>query len=69
MFLDLAHNLGPGLNKFVMMREAIACGNWVEAARRLLASKYAGQVGARATRLAGILATGEMPQDMRGDEA
>ena len=58
--VNFAFNMGiTGLLGFRKMLAAMERGAWDEAARELLDSKYAGQVGIRAERLARQLVTGE----------
>jgi lysozyme len=58
--MNLAFNLGlSGLMGFHEMLRALRESRWPDAARELLESKYAGQVGARADRLARQLETDE----------
>ena len=58
--VNFAFNMGiAGLLGFQKMLAAMERGAWDEAARELLDSKYAGQVGVRAERLARQLVTGE----------
>ena len=58
--LDLCHNIGlPRLKGFVKMLAAIARQDWETAAHELLDSRYAQQVGKRASTLAHMLRTGE----------
>ena len=53
---NMAFNLGiHGLLKFVRTLNAIERGNYDEAASHMLASKWAGQVGQRAQRLAAMM--------------
>lgn len=60
VFVDLAFNLGvPTLMKFRTMLSNAEEGNWKSAAMSLLDSKYALQVGRRATENARALETGE----------
>lgn len=59
VIVNLRYNLGlAGVRKFMRMFAAIARGDFETAADELLASKWAGQVGDRATRLARQLHTG-----------
>lgn len=52
-------NLGAaGFRKFRATHAALARGDYAAAARQMLASKWAGQVGARAERLAESMRTG-----------
>lgn len=60
VFLNLIFNMGSeGLLTFIRMLGAAQEGDWPRAAAELLDSDYAGQVGARATRLARQLETGQ----------
>lgn len=55
----MSFNMGcAGLLKFVHMLAAMQAGNWEEAADAALNSTWASQVGARATRLAEQIRTG-----------
>lgn len=57
---NMAFNLGvSGLLKFHDMLEATRTGDYAQAAAEMLDSKWAGQVGARAKRLAKQMLTGE----------
>ena len=59
VLLNLAFNMGlRGLLTFRKMLAAFEVGDWEGAAEELLDSKYAGQVGDRATRLAQQMRTG-----------
>lgn len=59
---DMAFNLGvPGLLGFRNTLQAVREGRWDDAASGMLASKWAGQVGRRAARLAGMMRTGLWP--------
>ncbi len=56
VLVNMAFNLGrKRLGGFKLMRRAIAKRNWKEAAREMLDSKWARQVGRRATRLAEVM--------------
>lgn len=47
--IDMVFNMGKGnVNKFVKMRQAISANNYDEAAKQVLKSRYAQQVGRRA---------------------
>ena len=60
VFVDLCFNLGvKRLREFTKMLDAAAAKDWPRAARELLDSKYAQQVGQRARTLAAMLETGE----------
>lgn len=53
---NMAFNLGiHGLLKFKKMLAAMQAGDWQEAAKEALASKWASQVGARANRISELL--------------
>jgi lysozyme len=57
--VEMVYNLGPrGYSYFVNTRQAIRDGNYEDAARRMLMSKWAVQVGPRAKRLAEQMRTG-----------
>jgi len=58
--VDLCFNLGlPRLRTFKNMLAALERRDWPRAARELLASRYASQVGRRAITIARMLETGE----------
>ena len=62
VLVDMAFNLGPaGLLKFGRTLSAVEQGDYETAAVEMLDSKWAGQVGQRATRLAEMMRTGEWP--------
>ena len=62
VLIDMAFNLGPaGLLKFGRTLSAVEQGDYETAAVEMLDSKWAGQVGQRATRLAEMMRTGEWP--------
>lgn len=52
VLLNMAFNLGPGLLKFKNTLRAVREMRWKDARDGMLASKWAGQVGRRASRLA-----------------
>ena len=59
VLLDMAFNLGvPSLMTFKQTLSAVKNGDYWLAAQGMLASKWARQVGARATRLATMMETG-----------
>ena len=59
---NMAYNMGvAGVLTFTDMISAIEAKDWPEAARQMLASDWAVQVGDRAKVLATIMETGEMP--------
>ena len=60
VLINMAFNLGvKGLLGFANTLAAVKDGAWANAAHRMLQSKWADQVGARATRLAEQMRTGE----------
>jgi len=60
VLIDMMFNLGmPRLKKFVNMLKAIEVGAWKSAAVEMLDSKWAEQVGNRASRLSEMMETGE----------
>ena len=57
---DMMVNMGrPTLNKFENFHAALVDGNYEQASVEMLDSRWAEQVGQRAQRLAGMMATGE----------
>ena len=59
--IDMCFNLGVnGFLNFHMMLSALESGDYVLASTEMLDSKWATQVGERASRLADIIRTGEM---------
>lgn len=59
VLIDMAFNLGiAGLLKFKNTLGHIQAGRWPEAAKGMLASRWAKQVGRRAERLATMMQTG-----------
>jgi lysozyme len=59
----MAYNLGVGeLSKFTQMWAAIRASDWATAALEMLQSSWAEQVGARATRLAEAMRTGQFQE-------
>lgn len=61
--LDLCFNLGwRGLGKFRRFLAAAELRDWPSAAQELRQSRWYGQVGDRAPRIAGMIETGEWPQ-------
>ena len=60
VLIDMMFNLGmPRLQKFVNMLKAIEARAWRSAAVEMLDSKWAEQVGNRASRLSEMMETGE----------
>ena len=56
VLVNMGFNLGvPGLLKFTRTLQAMREGRWTDAADAMLQSKWAGQVGNRATELAAII--------------
>ena len=61
VIIDMIYNMGlQGVKKFKKMRKAIKDGDWEKAADEMLDSRWAKQVGERATELAEIMKTGEL---------
>jgi lysozyme len=59
--LSMAFNMGlNGLLDFKNMLAAVETGNYPDAAKHMLESKWAGQVGNRATYLSKIMETGQL---------
>jgi lysozyme len=62
VMIDMTFNLGIyGLLGFRNTLRAIKEQRWEDAAKGMLASKWAGQVGSRAVRLADMMRTGQWP--------
>lgn len=59
VLVNMAFNLGGKLWGFKNFREALRVHDYVRAAREMLDSKWAVQVGVRASRLADMMAKGE----------
>jgi lysozyme len=58
-FANMVFNLGwPRLSQFTLMLEALASGDYDEAANQALDSRWAVQVGARAERIAELFRSG-----------
>jgi lysozyme len=59
--INMAFNLGlPTLKKFEKFRQALEDKDWEQASVEMLDSRWADQVGARATRLAKVIAEGRL---------
>jgi lysozyme len=57
--IDMAFNVGvPRLTGFKKMWAALHCGDYAEAAKEMMDSKWARQVGRRAERLSSMMETG-----------
>lgn len=56
--INMAFNLGPRLAQFALFLGAVQLGNWSIAAEQMLKSKWAAQVGVRATHLRDVILTG-----------
>ena len=64
VLVDMCLNLGEaGLTEFRQTRQAIDSGNFEGAAAEMLDSRWATQVGPRATRLSEMMRTGEDSHD------
>ena len=60
--IDMCHNLGAqGLSLFVRTVDAVNREAWEEASKEMLDSRWAKQVGKRATRLSDMIRTGHWP--------
>mgnify|MGYP003625104561 FL=1 len=60
VLIDMAFNLGmPKLKQFAKMLDAIENKDWVNVASEMLDSRWAEQVGNRASRLSEMMETGE----------
>ena len=67
VLLNMAFNMGlAGLLGFHATLQAVREGRWKDARDGMLASKWAGQVGRRASELAEQMVTGEWPAQDRG---
>lgn len=65
VLLDMCFNLGiAGLLGFHNTLASVQRGDWPAAKTGMLGSKWAGQVGKRARRLADMMETGRMPAGM-----
>jgi lysozyme len=66
VLIDMAFNLGlDGLLQFKNTLAAIQAGDYNRAATMMLDSRWASQVGGRATRLARMMETGADPAELR----
>jgi lysozyme len=59
--LNMFFNLGPNLLGFKNTLECVRTGHWPEAVANMKASKWWGQVGSRAKRLASMMESGKWP--------
>jgi lysozyme len=67
--VDMVFNLGlRSFLTFEKLRNAIEHREWQRAAEEMIRSKWAGQVGPRAKRLANMMLTNEWPSDVPGME-
>ncbi len=65
VLLDMCFNLGiAGLLGFRNTLAAVQRGDWLAAKYGMLASRWAGQVGKRARRLADMMETGRLPEEL-----
>lgn len=65
VLIDMAFNLGiDGLLAFKRTLATMQSGSYQDAARMMLDSKWAGQVGQRAERLSRMMATGLEPREL-----
>lgn len=66
VLVDMVFNLGlDGFLKFRRTLDSVKAKRYVDAARQMLESRWAGQVGTRATRLAQMMRFGEWPPEVR----
>jgi lysozyme len=66
VMIDMIFNLGlAGLSKFVLTLDSIRTGRYELASRQMLASKWATQVGKRATRLSQMMLTDIFPMEIQ----
>lgn len=62
VMVEMAFNLGiGGLRRFHRMLGYVQSGAWAQASANMLLSAWAGEVGARATRLAAMMRSGSRP--------
>lgn len=67
VLIDMCFNLGiKGLLGFKNTLEAVKVKDYLSASKGMLASKWAKQVGKRAIRLAEMMRTGNLPEELRG---
>jgi GH24 family phage-related lysozyme (muramidase) len=64
---NLAFNLGPRLGRFPALRAAVARHDWRAAAQAMRRSRWAHQVGPRASRLVERMRALATPEDRRAD--
>lgn len=65
VLIDMCFNLGmPRLKGFRLMMTALESGDWPEAARQMLNSKWAADVKTRADRLIRMMETDEWPEEL-----
>jgi lysozyme len=65
VLVDMSYNLGlRGLLQFRSTLAHIEAGDYPRAAGQMLESRWAAQVGTRARRLAGMMATGTVPPEV-----
>jgi lysozyme len=62
VLVNMAFNMGNKVMGFSKMLFALEIGEWEEAAKEMLDSRWAGQVKARATELAEVMRTGHWPE-------
>jgi lysozyme len=61
--IDMYFNMRRGMLQFVKTLGYLESGRWDDAADEMGRSKWAAQVGARATRLAQMIRTGQWPKE------
>lgn len=65
VLIDMAFNLGVnGLLKWPIFLSQVKAGQYEDASRNMLGTKWAGQVKTRAKRLAQMMLTGEWPPEL-----
>lgn len=65
VLISMYHNLGPKLFKFVKTLESMRQGDYERAAEQMLQSRWAEQVGRRAIRLSGMMASNQWPESIK----
>ena len=65
VLIDMAYNLGvDGLLKFRQTLGSVQQGDYLLAAKQMLQSRWASQVGSRSTRLSEMMRTGQWSSDL-----
>jgi len=64
VLVNMMFNLGfPTLARFKLMLDAVNNKDWHEASKQMLSSRWASQVGYRATELSSAMLTGEFQKE------